>query len=191
MNNDINLEQNINNFNDKTYSSLKYDNEIVYALNIDSFFFNKKKKDKLFYIYQGHHILKNNNINIFDILLPTVTFFEKNNNFLNFFGLIQKTKFILFPNKNSRTDFRILFIIFRFLKNIDVNLSILNYNFLSLNFFNFSIFKKNFNFLKLKFNNLNLNSIITNIYKFNQILRSSLILLTCNKELKKKYSNFI
>jgi anaerobic selenocysteine-containing dehydrogenase len=191
MNNDINLEQNINNFNDKTYSSLKYDNEIVYALNIDSFFFNKKKKDKLFYIYQGHHILKNNNINIFDILLPTVTFFEKSNNFLNFFGLIQKTKFILFPNKNSRTDFRILFIIFRFLKNIDVNLSILNYNFLSLNFFNFSIFKKNYNFLKLKFNNLNLNSIITNIYKFNQILRSSLILLTCNKELKKKYSNFI
>jgi anaerobic selenocysteine-containing dehydrogenase len=191
MNNDINLEQNINNFNDKTYSSLKYDNEIVYALNIDSFFFNKKKKDKLFYIYQGHHILKNNNINIFDILLPTVTFFEKSNNFLNFFGLIQKTKFILFPNKNSRTDFRILFIIFRFLKNIDVNFSILNYNFLSLNFFNFSIFKKNYNFLKLKFNNLNLNSIITNIYKFNQILRSSLILLTCNKELKKKYSNFI
>jgi NADH dehydrogenase/NADH:ubiquinone oxidoreductase subunit G len=191
LSNDINLEYNVNNFSDKTYSLLRYNDEIVYSLNIDSFFFNKNKNNKLFYIFQGHHILKNNNMKKFDVLLPTTTFFEKSNNFLNFFGLVQKSKFILFPNKNARTDFRILYIVFKFLKNININLNILNYNFLSLNFFNFIIFNKNYNFLKFSFNNLNINSFITNIYKFNQILRSSIILLSCNKELKKKYTNFI
>jgi NADH-quinone oxidoreductase subunit G len=191
LNNDLNLEYNINNFNDKTYNSLYIDNEIVYCLNIDGFFFNKKKNDKMFYIFQGHHLLKNINIANFNVLLPTVTFFEKSNNFLNFFGLIQKTKFILFPNKNSRTDFRILYIIFKFIKNLNINILNLTYDFFSLNFFNFSVFNKNFNFLKFKFNNLNSSSYITNIYKFNQILRSSIVLLICNKEIKKKYSNFI
>jgi hypothetical protein len=191
LNNDLNLEHNLNNFSDKTYKYASSIDEIVYSLNIDGFFFNKNNQNKLFHIFQGHHLLKNTNINNFDILLPTVTFFEKSNNFLNFFGLIQKTKFILFPNKNSRSDFRILFIIFKFFKNININTQTLMYDFLSLNFFNFSIYNKNFNFLKLQFNNLNINSFITNIYNFNQILRSSLVLLICNKEIKNKYSNFI
>ena len=191
LNNDLNLEQSINNFSDKTYGNLMYNDEIIYSINIDNFFLNKNKKNKLFYIFQGHHLLKNTNINNFNILLPTATFFEKSNNFLNFFGLIQKTKFILFPNKNSRTDFRILYIIFKFLKNLNINLNNLNYDFFSLNFFNFFIHCKNFSFLKFKFNNLNINSFITNIYKSNQILRSSLILLMCNKEIKNKYSNFM
>ena len=191
LNNDINLEQNVNNFYDKTFRSLIYDNEIVYALNIDSFFFNEFNKNKIISIFQGHHSLKNDSVKNFNILLPTSTFFEKSNNFLNFFGLVQKTKFILFPNKNSRTDFRILYVIFKFLKDINLDFNILNYNILSLNFFNFSIFLKNYNFLKVKFNNLNIVSFITNIYKSNQILRSSIVLLTCNKELKKIYSNFI
>lgn len=191
LNNDLNLEQSINNFSDKTYGNLLYNDEIIYSINIDNFFLNKNKKNKLFYIFQGHHLLKNTNINNFNILLPTATFFEKSNNFLNFFGLIQKTKFILFPNKNSRTDFRILYIIFKFLKNLNINLNNLNYDFFSLNFFNFFIHCKNFSFLKFKFNNLNINSFITNIYKSNQILRSSLILLMCNKEIKNKYSNFM
>ena len=125
LNNDLNLEQSINNFSDKTYGNLLYNDEIIYSINIDNFFLNKNKKNKLFYIFQGHHLLKNTNINNFNILLPTATFFEKSNNFLNFFGLIQKTKFILFPNKNSRTDFRILYIIFKFLKNLNINLNIL------------------------------------------------------------------
>ena len=191
LNNDLNLEQSINNFSDKTYGNLMYNDEIIYSINVDNFFLNKNKKNKLFYIFQGHHLLKNTNINNFNILLPTATFFEKSNNFLNFFGLIQKTKFILFPNKNSRTDFRILYIIFKFLKNLNINLNNLNYDFFSLNFFNFFIHCKNFSFLKFKFNNLNINSFITNIYKSNQILRSSLILLMCNKEIKNKYSNFM
>lgn len=191
LNNDLNLEQSINNFSDKTYGNLMYNDEIIYSINVDNFFLNKNKKNKLFYIFQGHHLLKNTNINDFNVLLPTATFFEKSNNFLNFFGLIQKTKFILFPNKNSRTDFRILYIIFKFLKNLNINLNNLNYDFFSLNFFNFFIHCKNFSFLKFKFNNLNINSFITNIYKSNQILRSSLILLMCNKEIKNKYSNFM
>jgi hypothetical protein len=190
LNNDLNFEQNVNNFYDKTFGLLKNDDEIIYAINIDTFFFNKLNRNSIS-IFQGHHVLKNNNIKNFDILLPTVTFFEKSNNFLNFFGLVQKSKFILFPNKNSRTDFRILFIIFKFLKNFNLNFDILNYNFLSINFFNFIIFNKNYNFIISKFNNLNINCFITNIFKFNQILRSSLILLTCNKESKKKYSNFV
>lgn len=190
LNNDLNLEQSINNFCDKTFALFKLSNEIVYALNIDSFFFNQRNDDLIF-IFQGHHILKNNKNKNFDILLPTVTFFEKNNSFLNFFGLVQKTKIILFSNKNSRTDFRILYIIFKFFKNLNLNLNILNYSFLSQNYLNFLFNEKNYTFLKLKINNLNINSFITNIYKINQILCSSLILLSCSKELKNKYSNFV
>lgn len=190
LNNDLNLEQNVNNFYDKTLKKLNYKNEIIYALNIDSFFL-KKLDNTVSFIFQGHHVLKKNSIKNFDVLIPTATYFEKSNTFLNFFGFIQKTKFILFPNKNIRTDFRILYIIFKYIKKLDLNFNILNFNILSLNFFDFIIVNKNFNFFKFALNNLNINSFITNIYKYNQILSSSLILLTCNKEFKKKYSNFI
>jgi len=194
LNYDLNLENSINNFFDKTYKFINFYNnkEIIYALNIDSFFFNfNKNLNNFLFIYQGHHNLKNKVINYFNILLPNVTFFERNNSFINFFGLVQKTKFILFPNKNCRTDFKILYIIFKFLNNLNINFEFLSNNFLSLNYYNFNFLNKNYNFLKFIFNNLNINSFITNIYKINQILFSSLILLNCHKEIKKKYTNFM
>ena len=161
-------------------------------MNIDSFFlnFNNKINNNLF-IYQGHHNLKNKLINYFNILLPTVTFFEKKNSFINFFGLVQKTKSFLFPSKNCRTDFKILFIIFKFLKNLNINYDFLNNDILSLVYYNFNLLKKNYTFLKFSFNNIYINSFVTNIYRINQILFSSLILLDCYKENKKKYTNFI
>jgi len=192
LNYDLNLENVINNFIDKTYKK-KYifNKDIIYLINSYSFFFNFNINSNLFLIFQGHHNLQNKMIKNFDILLPTVTFFERNNSFINFLGIVQKTKFILFPNKNCRTDFKILYIIFKFFKGLIINLSDLSFNILSLNNYNFNIFKKKFNINKIILNNLNINLYITNIYKMNQILASSLILLNCYKQIMKKYTNFI
>ena len=192
LNYDLNLENVINNFIDKTYKK-KYifNKDIIYLINSYSFFFNFNINSNLFLIFQGHHNLQNKMIKNFDILLPTVTFFERNNSFINFLGIVQKTKFILFPNKNCRTDFKILYIIFKFFKGLIIDLSDLSFNILSLNNYNFNIFKKKFNINKIILNNLNINLYITNIYKMNQILASSLILLNCYKQIMKKYTNFI
>ncbi len=192
LNYDLNLENVINNFIDKTFKKKHiFNNDIIYLINSYSFFFNFNSYFNLFLIFQGHHNLQNKMIKNFNILLPTVTFFERNNSFINFLGILQKTKFILFPNKNCRTDFKILYIIFKFFKGLILNLSELSFNILSLNNYNFNIFKKKFNINKIILNNLNINLYITNIYKMNQILASSLILFNCYKQIMKKYTNFI
>jgi hypothetical protein len=199
---DYNLENSINNFEDLTLAKEPFSKdikrEVIYAINIDSFFFSKKLI-KLECVYQGHHNLRNKISKNFNMLLPSVTFLEKNNSFINFFGLVQKTKFILFPPKEARSDFKILYIVFKSINrklrkilNLKLfKLSFFKYNFLSLNYFNFFFYSqknnKNMSFL----NNVKLSSFLTNIYKLNQIVRSSLILLSCFKDIKKKYSNFI
>lgn len=196
---DFNLLNSINNINDKTFSLLsKKPSEVLYALNSDFFFFNYKNNLN-FFIYQGHHNMKNNLSKNFNILLPTVTFLEKNNFYLNFFGLVQKTKIILFPPKKSRSDFKLLFIIFKYIvfklndllsKDNFIFFFLKKFNFLSINNFSFNIKNIVLNNI-LFFFNKNINSFITNIYKSTSIFRSSLILLSCFKEIKKKYTNFI
>ena len=192
INNDINLEYTINNFMDNTFKFLNYINQVIYSININSFFFNFKQDN--IYIYQGHHNIKN--IKDFDILLPTLTYVEKKSNwYLNFFGLIQSVNSCLKNiNKNIKTDYAIFYNLFINLLNLNIdNYSIESskYNFLSLNYIFYNIFYKTYNYSKFSFNNIKLNGYITNIYRLNQILRASLTLLTYYKNIKNKYTNFI
>jgi hypothetical protein len=128
-----------------------------------------------------------------NFFLPSAHFVEKNATYINFFGLIQKVKFILFPFKNVRSDFRILYVLFKnfFDINEKFNIKIFfnKYNFLSFDLFvPISIKNNNFNFFS--FNNTFNTVFVTNIYRSNSLLRRSKILNICYKEVKKVYTNF-
>jgi NADH-quinone oxidoreductase subunit G len=53
-------------------------------------------------IYQGHH--GDINASKSSIILPSTAFIEKNSFYSNIFGMVQKTKKILFNAGNSRDD---------------------------------------------------------------------------------------
>jgi len=202
LNYDLNLNFYVNNFNEKTYKiceNYNYENEILYTINVDSFFLiNENIYLNMLKIYQGHHNFKN--ITFFNLILPTLTYFEKNQlHFINFFGFIQKSKNVFnLKNKNIHSDFDILCNIFSFLFKSKLNftnfLENFKYNFLSLSNFLFNFEYNFYLFLSnnIQFNNLNLtkNYNLTNVYRSNQILKSSLVILSAYKEFKKKYSNF-
>ena len=59
-----------------------------------------------FYIYQGHH--GDVNAAKSNILLPSSSFIEKNSTYVNMWGMVQKTKKILFGVGESRDDWKIL-----------------------------------------------------------------------------------
>lgn len=197
LSSEFNLLFSINNFNDISFFSKYKNDEILFFLNDDNINI-KIKKMQNFLIYQGHNLNNYNFLKIFNIILPSVNFLEKNSTNVNFFGLIQNTNFIIYPPKHSRVDWKIIYFFFKlFLKNMHnfISLKILkndfyNYNFLiNLNFCNIII--KNLilnNKIKI-FNNL-LNVIDTNILKLNQILKSSKIIKNYNKKLIKINTNF-
>ena len=187
---DFNLENSVNNFNDLSLSNyINTEKNIVYALNTGFCFFNDLS---VFSVYQGHYNLSKKLFDNFNILLPTVNYLEKNSTYINFFGLIQKTKFILFPSKNSRSDFKILYIIFKFLNITFYSSKNIKFIFLKYNFINTKFYTFFFKFLNiLVFKNINFISNLTNIYNSNVITRSSLIMLSCIKKIRKNYTNFI
>lgn len=195
LENEFNLLNNINNFNDYSYKNFNNNNEIIYVLNSDNLNLKKKKKD--FLIYQGHSLNEHKFLNKFDIILPSVNFLEKNSLYVNFFGMLQNTNFILYPPKNSRVDWKIIYFLNKLIinssQNFIINLKSIKEICYRYNFFNNLVFCN----LEFKINNIKLvlyNNIIkktlTNFYKLNQILKSSKIMLNCSKEFNNKYSNF-
>lgn len=201
---DFNLFNSTNFFDDDSFRNLNcysYKKSLFYLLNVDNFnFFSKNydnflKKDQIIFqnMYDAPKSLKDK-VNFF---LPAANFVEKNATYINFFGMIQKVKFIIFPFKNVRSDFKILYILF---KNLFFDLDKKNsktFNlqkfFMRYNFLNFELF---FPFIKLKFsqifsfnNTIQINN-LTNIYKGNSISKRSRILNICYRDVKKIYSNF-
>ena len=77
---------------------------------------NKKieKKEKDLVIFQGHN-LNLININLIDVFLPTLNFFEKHNLFLNFEGYVQATNVAIYNTTESKSDWIILNSFFIFL----------------------------------------------------------------------------
>jgi NADH dehydrogenase (ubiquinone) Fe-S protein 1 len=59
-----------------------------------------------FKIYQGHH--GDVGASISDIVLPSTAFIEKNSFYSNVFGMVQKTKKVLFSVGDSRDDWKII-----------------------------------------------------------------------------------
>lgn len=198
---DLNLINSINNFNDYSFKQNQknfVNNNLFYFININNFYSKILNKININntnnIIFQGNYLVnKNLSINNINFYLPSAHFIEKNGTFINFFGLIQKIKFILFPYKNVRSDYKIIYILFKnLLKNKNFNYKIyLNfYNFIKFELFTFWNIKNNKNLNFLIINNIITKNFITNFYKTNNLLKNSLIMLSCYNSFKKVYTNF-
>lgn len=193
---DFNSLNSINSFDDISYkdfsqNSLKKD--ILYLLNVENFNFflkNLSFLDNKHVIFQNMYNATESLKNKIDFFLPSTHFVEKNSTYVNFFGLIQKVKFILFPFKNVRSDSKIIYILFKSLFDNTFNMQNFfnKYNFLIFDLFYPSISVKNFNFFS--FNNTINTTFLTNIYRSNAFLKRSQTLNNCYKEVKKIYGNF-
>ncbi len=81
----------------------KNQKKIFYLVNTEELI-NKNKDD--FVIFQGHHNIRNR-ID-FDVILPSLVWTEKSAIFINLFGFIQKTQFVIIPPINCRNDWKIV-----------------------------------------------------------------------------------
>jgi hypothetical protein len=202
--NEFNIINNINNLNDITYNkyNINTSNNINYFINTNNIKYNINDN---YSIYQGQYLSNMKLLDVFNILLPSVNQLEKVSNFINFFGYIQNSNVIIFPPNNVRSDWKIIFILFKLFiiqKEIKMDSRVLlrqlNIYFKSFNF----IFNNNYILSKgkLMINNNKHKVIITNnflyekltnIYKINQIVESSYIFQTSSKYFINKYTNFI
>ena len=199
---DFNLINSNNSFNDTSFKQVKETSikqNLFYLLNVDNFNFFFKN----YPFFNKDHIVFQNMYNPSDLIrkkihffLPSAHFVEKNSTYVNFFGLIQKVKFIIFPFKNVRSDFKIIYILFKKLftckkikSNINLKKIFNSYNFTVFDLFLPTCMKSNFlNFFS--FNNIFNNTFVTNIYRSNSLLRRSKIQNVCYKDVKNFYSNF-
>lgn len=199
------LKNNINFFNSKT-SFINF-LETTFTKSNDSlnnselyYLFNTNLQNKLkilskkkYIIYQGHHFTKDaQNSNL---ILPGLTFLEKNGIYINLEGLIQKNEQILNLNTEQRKDSIIYRNIYKFL--ITKNQSQLN-SFMKIKIILPYLLKKkiklinNFNFNKkyLKINLNFLDSLIKNNYYTNILEQYSKILINSNK-ITKNHSKYL
>nr|YP_009308407.1 NADH dehydrogenase 11 [Paramoeba pemaquidensis]AOS85545.1 NADH dehydrogenase 11 [Paramoeba pemaquidensis] len=205
-NSDISLFKEINisggavsKFNDKTFKPLEQiSNNIFYFLNTSQKFIFNKGGLSNYFIYQGSNYNISNK-SYYNLLLPSVNHLEKNSSYVNFLGYYQRSKFILYPPKNSRSDWKILYILFNFLfkdkskiKFSDFSGFRINYNlFYNDSYFNMTNIRLNklFNY-NFKISNNFYNDKYVNIYKSNSIILSSKNIFSIFKKIKESYSNF-
>ncbi len=87
---------------------------IFYLLNTE-WIENYKNSD--FVIFQGHH---NANIrNKIDVILPNILWTEKSGLYLNCFGFLQKSQFVMLPPVNCRNDWKITLLLLHSLLNLN------------------------------------------------------------------------
>lgn len=193
---DFNTINSVNSFDDISYKSFHKkpeEKDMIYLLNVENFNFffkNFSVFDSKYVIFQNMYNPVDSLKNKIDCFLPSTHFVEKNSTYVNFFGLIQKVKFILFPFKNVRSDYKIIYILFKTI--LDISFKLKNF-FNKYNFLNFDLIYplfsfKFFNFFS--FNNTFNTTFVTNIYRSNSLLKRSQNLNICYKEIKKIYSNF-
>nr|YP_010990711.1 NADH dehydrogenase subunit 11 [Phytophthora meadii]WOX01666.1 NADH dehydrogenase subunit 11 [Phytophthora meadii] len=198
------LKNNINFFNSKTslinFFEINFNKSSNILKNIKLYYlFNTNLQNKLkiskdsFVIYQGHHFTKDaQNSNL---ILPGLTFLEKNGMYINLEGFIQKNQQILNLNTEQRKDSIIYRNIYKFLLNKnqlksesflkikDILPYLLKKKIKVVN--NFNLKKKN---LKININFLDL--LIKNNYYTNILEQYSKILINSNKIIKNQ-SKFI
>nr|YP_010117996.1 NADH dehydrogenase subunit 11 [Phytophthora captiosa]QPN54007.1 NADH dehydrogenase subunit 11 [Phytophthora captiosa] len=194
LNNKINFfttKTSLINFFEITFSKSKHflnDSNLYYLFNTNlNDNFKIKKKD--FVIYQGHHFTKD--AQKANLILPGLTFLEKNGMYINLEGFIQKNNKILNLNTEQRKDSIIYRNIYKYILN--KNQSKLNSFFKIKDILPYLLKKKikiinNFSFNKkyLNINNNFLDSIIKNIYYRNILEQYSKILINSNKIIKNK-----
>nr|YP_010394127.1 NADH dehydrogenase subunit 11 [Phytophthora litchii]DAZ88135.1 TPA_asm: NADH dehydrogenase subunit 11 [Phytophthora litchii] len=194
------LKNNINFFNSQTslinFFEINFTKTQIALKNSKLYYlFNTNLQNKLkisknsFIIYQGHHFTKDaQNSNL---ILPGLTFLEKNGMYINLEGFIQKNEQILKLNTEQRKDSVIYRNIYKFLLN--KNQSKLDFFFKIKNILPYLLKRKikiinNFNFNKkhLKINVNFLDSLIKNNYYTNILEQYSKILINSNKIVKNK-----
>jgi len=196
---EININSFISKFNDKSLMNIKNKNnkEIFYFLNTNKKSINNNNVTNYF-IYQGSNYNISKNLN-YNLLLPSVNHLEKNSNYVNFLGYYQRSKFILYPPKNSRSDWKILYILFNFLFKDKSNIYFKNFDKLKSDY---NLFYNNSYYV---ISNIKLNNIFTynfkignnfannnyfNFYNSNSIVSSSKNIFNIFKKIKMSYSNF-
>ena len=102
---EFNLYNNVHNINNI------YENDIIYLLGAEKF----KKPNLGFTIFQGHHI--NLEHLCVDLILPSITFLEKSNDYINIEGNYLQTNFILYPPFFCRNDWSILNALYIYILN--------------------------------------------------------------------------
>lgn len=166
----------------KKQNSLK-DSKLYYLFNTN--LQNKLNKSKnSFSIYQGHHFTQDaQNSNL---ILPGLTFLEKNGIYINLEGIIQKNEKILNLNTEQRKDSIIYRNIYKFF--LKKNQSKLNSFFKIQEVLPYLLKKKlkiinnfNFNIKHFKININFLDSLIKNKYYTNILEQYSKILINSNK----------
>jgi NADH dehydrogenase (ubiquinone) Fe-S protein 1 len=165
-------------------------NSINYFVNDNRGFSNKSA----FAVYQGHH--GDGDLNYMDMVLPSTAFIEKNTLYCNLYGLVQKTKKVIFNVGNSRDDWKIFTALghfFGFTSSFpQSSVDLVNYiSKTSPNvLFNFgkphliiSYFQKIIHFSQFK-------SRLNNFYLSDSITRNSKIMSLCSTRFKSLSYNF-
>lgn len=192
------LNKNINFFNSQTALINFFEITFSKSFNLNNnaklyYLFNTNLQNKLkiekdtFFIYQGHHFTQDAQKS--NLILPGLTFLEKNGMYINLEGFIQKNEKILNLNTEQRKDSIIYRNIYKFVLN--KNQSKLNSFFKLKDILPYLLKKKikiinNFNFNK-KYLRININfldSLIKNNYYTNILEQYSKILINSNKIIK-------
>ena len=182
---------NFNEIFNKKYNFEKMDSNLYYLYNTD-FIKNinfLKKKD--FVIYQGHHF--NIDAQKANIILPGLTYMEKEGIYLNTNGLIQKNNVIFKTKTLQKADtniFKYLYIYRnKFIKRNNLYLEFDNvYSYLFKNYLNINYINKNTKLNIKQIKKYNISHLIKNLYIENILENHSKILLQ-SKIILKKFTN--
>lgn len=149
----------------------------IYCLDISLSNFSRYTQNK-FLIFQGS--IGNSNLMLSDVILPTFSFLEKRNIYINNDGIFTKTENISKILSNSREDSILFITLYKYLYGNFFNN---NYNYIkkftSLNLQN-TLAVYNFSNIE-KFNIKNIERNIKNFYLTSNILKTSLTMRKCSK----------
>ena len=162
-----------NSLNNNSY--IKRSN-VIYFLNSNLKNFSKYSQNK-FLIYQGS--FGNSNLISFDIILPTFSFLEKKNIYINNDGIFTKTEFIGKTLQYIREDYLIFISLYKYLFNNFLLFNNKINNFVTCRLQNTLNIYNNKNIEKFYIKNIEKN--IKNFYLNSDILQTSLTMRKCSK----------
>ena len=194
--NGINLIQPIQNTSEFGTTISNNQNTFLHKFCIDIIFNYDKQlfNENSFKIYVGHH--GDANAAKSNVVLPSASFIEKSTHYINIFGIVQKTKKVLFNVGDSRSDWQIIHALSSILnlnsENVHKNILQSMAKYTPLMFCKKKVFchdgallKKTFIFYN------NVRSKINNYYLSDSISKNSKIMSLCANKFKSKHYNFI
>jgi NADH-quinone oxidoreductase subunit G len=149
----------------------------IYLLDTSLDNFSNYAQNK-FLIFQGS--LGNSNLLLSNVILPTFSFLEKKNIYLNNEGIFTKTENISKTLQYCRDDFIVLIALYKFLLGKNLSNTFINVKSISkLPLKNTLAIYKNYNIEKFNVKNIEKN--VKNFYLTSDILKTSLTMRKCSK----------